>query len=456
MHDRLDSMLQAAENSLSLKNILEEITQNESRPIDCSAVQELLLACPHAAEVEKGRWMTASRLINGRLFFAIPERTDVEMGRLCFVGSDLYFLMRLAVTQGRAEFVATDGSVLQVTLGFEDTGYFYARGLERWYAQNKFVPEHDSILLTALDYRACRYSIRCLPETALDEYVSRGTRLRVCNWLMTFLSREAERFPGGLASGFSISGALCYLLYNKLALFNSFPCNLSFYMSLDERFFVTGKQFFLRDEAEEADFTEHYIGHDNGMLLEPQDVSKFNRALEALFGIGDAKQAKALFCQLLCDYPQERLLHKYIYQAAWHLEDFEAVRRHAAIYRRAYARDPDALCTLAEVAIIDGEYDKAKQYLSMAEELAHQEDKRTKADIAAARMRIYWECGDDTLAVLEAKRLLSLEPDNDEALMLLEDFPQTKRIQRENREGARIIKADFTNRKVETGESDDS
>jgi tetratricopeptide (TPR) repeat protein len=457
MHARFEAILQAAGGPLSLKAIVEEIVKSESRPINCSAIQELLSACPYVAEVEKDLWLTASCVIDGRLFFAIPEHSDIEIGQVCFVGGDLFLLMRLAVVQGQAEFVAENGTVIPVKIGFEDTGYFYARGLENWYKQTKFVPERDSILLTAIDYRACRYAIRRLPESALDEYVSRNTRMRICNWLLTFLTRKPERFPGSLITGFSTSGALCYLLYNKSTLFNSFPCNLSFYMSLDERFFVTGKQFFLRDEDVETDFSEHYIGRDNGMLLEPQDVGKFNRALEALFGIGDAKQAKELFSQLQRDYPQERLLHKYIYQAAWQLEDYELVRRHATIYRRTYARDPDALCTLAEVAIMDGDFDKAKQYLSMAEERVHQDDKRTKADISAARMRIYWECGEDVLAVFEAKRLLALEPGNDEALMLLEEHPQMALPLRESKGvRAHIIRADFANRKVETGENDDS
>jgi hypothetical protein len=445
-------MLLEADHPLTLKNMLAEIACGESRPVDCAAILKLLQSSPFAAEIEKDLWCSASGLINGRIFFAIPETSDVAQGRICFIGSDLYFLMRLAVAQGKAEFVTEDGNVIPVTIGFEDIGYFYANGLGRWYAQENFAAEHDFMLFTVLDYSACRYAIRRFSEDELDGYISRNTRVRVCNWLMAFLQRKSARFPDSQAGGFSISGALSYLLYHKPALFTDFPCNLSFCMSLDERFFITGKQFFLRSEAENPDFTEHYFGGDNGMLLEPQDVGKFNRALEALFGIGDAGQAMTLFTELSRDYPEEWLLHKYIYQAAWQMEDFEAVRLHASIYRRVYARDPDPLCTLIEVALIDEEYDKAMQYLMIVDELVHPDDIRTKADISSARMRVYWESGDIGLAVFEARRLLALEPDNEDALALLEETPLGESIGQKDKL-AHIITADFTNK---AGERDDS
>jgi len=459
LQTRLDSMLLEADHPLALKDMLAEIVRNEARPVDYTAIMKLLQSNPLAAEVEKDLWYRASGLINGRIFFAIPESSDVAQGRICFIGSDLYFLMRLAVTQGKAEFVSGKGNVIPVTIGFEDTGYFYAKGLGKWYKQENFISEHDFMLFTVLDYSACRYAIRRLSETELDGYISRNTRVRVCNWLMAFLKRKSANFPDSQENGFSISGALCYLLYHKPALFVDFPCNLSFCMSLDERFFITGKQFFLRSEAENPDFTEHYFGSDNGMLLEPQDVGKFNRALEALFGIGDAEQAMALFTELSRDYPEEWLLHKYIYQAAWQMEDIEAVRQHASIYRRAYPRDPDPLCTLVEVALIDEEYDKAMQYLMIVEELVHPDDIRTKADISSARMRVYWESGDTGLAVFEARRLLALEPDNEDALALLQEESFGENIHTQKDKLAHIITADFTNkagRTAEIGESDDS
>jgi len=459
LQNRLDSMLLKADRPLALKDMLAEIAGDESRPVDCTAFLKLLQSDPHAAEIEKDLWLSASALIDGRIFFAIPEASDVEQGRVCFIGSDLYFLMRLAVTQGKAEFVSEDGKIIPATIGFEDTGYFYAKGLGKWYRQQNFIAEHDFMLFTALDYRACRYGIRRLSEAELDAYVSRNTRVRVCNWLMVFLKRRAARFPDRQESGFSISGALCYLLYHKPALFADFPCNLSFCLSLDERFFITGKQFFLRSDAENPDFTEYYFGGDNGMLLEPQDVGKFNRALEALFGIGDAEQAMTLFTELSRDYPEEWLLHKYIYQAAWQMEDFEAVRLHASIYRRVYTRDPDPLCTLVEVALIDEEYDKAMQYLMIVEELVHPDDIRTKADIASARMRVYWESGDIGLAVFEADRLLALEPDNEEALALLAEYPVGAQVCSQKDKLPHIITADFTNKAgktAEIGENDDS
>jgi len=457
MQARLDCILQAADNPLKLKDVIATIAQDESHPVDCAAIHDFLLESPYAVEVEKDCWFNPSRLIDERMFFAIPERADVQAGRICFVGSDIYLLMRLAAERGKAEFVAEDGTVIPVGVRSEDMGYFYASGLESWYKQTKFRPEHDSVLLMVLDYRACRYAFRRLLETELDRFVSHGTRVRACNWLMSFLSRETVRLPEAEEGGFSVGGALCFLLHHKPALFASYPCNLSFYMSLDERFFVTGKQFFLRDEAESVNFTEHYIGDDNAMLLETRDGGKFNRALEALYGGADAEQAKKLFRQLLRDYPEEQLLHKYIYQAAWYLEDYETVRRHAKLYHSAFGRDPDALCTLAEVSILYGEYDKAEEYLMTAEKLVHPEDTRTKADICSARMRGYWERGAYLASVLEAKHLLTLEPDNEDALMLLRDFPELARRANRGRGGrANIIKADFTNRRLEMGEKDDS
>jgi len=452
MHSHIDSILDEAAGPVSLSVLLSLLADRESRPVDCQVVEESLRANPLAAEVERALWVKASTIINGRSFFAIPEVEDVRAGRVCCVGSDLFFMMRLGARQGAVTLVTEDGQEIQSRLLVEDTGYFYLEGLDDWYRQTGFAAERDSLLVRCLDYDEVRYAIVRLEEPVLDGFVGSRMRTSICTWLVSQVKREPGRFPGTLPNGFSISGALRFLLHARGSFFERYPCNLSFFMSLDERFLVTGNQFILRSESQTEDFVEHYIGQESSLLFEPQDIARFNRALEALFELGDAATARDLFMQLAAEYPQEMLLHKYIYQAAWHLEDFEAVRRHVAIYLERFPRDPDAVCTLAEVAMFEGEYDKSAELLAQAETLVHPNDKTMLADVCIVRMRLLWETHDDEGAARVAQRLLELEPDNEEALALLEDHPlpegKTKR--------AGVIKADFARKKtIETGEQDE-
>ncbi len=452
MQRQIDSILDEVAGPVPLASILSALADREARPVDCQAVEETLRANPLAAEVERGLWIRAERIVTGRSFFAIPEADDVRAGRVCCVGSDLFFLMRQGASQGKVILVDDAGQEIPSALSIEDTGYFFLDGLRDWYAESGFSPEQDSILLTCLDYEGARYGLRRLPEEMLDGYVGARMRTTLCTWLAAAVKREPSRLPGSLPNGFSISGALRFLLHDKAASFQSYPCNLSFFMSLDERFLVTGNQFVLRSEAVSEDFTEHYIGQEGSLLFEPQDIARFNRALEALFELGDAARARELFVQLAGDYPQEKLLHKYIYQAAWQLDDFEAVRRHASIYRERFPRDPDALCTLAEIAMLDGEYTKARQLLVEAEILVHPDDKTMLADVMIVRMRLLWETDDDDGAIRVARRLLELEPDNEEALALIEDHP----LAREKPARPDIIRADFARKKTtETGDQDE-
>lgn len=452
MQRQLDSILDEAAEALPLASILSALADREARPVDCQAVEAALRSNPLAAEVEKGVWIKAERLVKGRSFFAIPEADDVRAGRVCCVGSDLFFLMRVGASLGRVILVDEHGQEIFSTLTIEDTGYFFLAGLEDWYSANEFSPERDSVLLTCLDYEEARYGLRRLPEAALDEYVGSKMRTTLCTWLATLIKREPARLPGSLPNGFSISGALRFLLHDRQKSFQNYPCNLSFFLSLDERFLVTGNQFVLRSAMIVEDFTEHYIGQEGSLLFEPQDIARFNRALEALFELENAKKARELFVQLVADYPQEKLLHKYIYQAAWQLDDFEAVRRHANIYHERFPRDPDALCTLAEMSMLGGDYSKAHQLLLEAEALVHPDDRTMLADIMIVRMRLFWETENDEGAIRIARRLLALEPDNEEALAFLEDYAS------KNGKPLRpdVIKADFSvEETTETGDEDE-
>ena len=454
MQTRIESILDEAASPVAITEILSSLSDIESRPVDCQAVEEALRASPLIAEVERGLWVRAASIINQRTFFAIPEAGDVRDGRVCFVGSDLFLLMRLAAKNGHAVLIPETDVEFEADFIIEDTGYFYLAGLEDWYRRSHFLPEKDSIIMTCLDYEAGRYGVRKLSEEELDVFVGARMRTTACNWLALTAKRDPQRFPGSLPNGFSISGALRFLLHDRPAFFQTFPCNLSFFLSLDERFLVTGNQFVLRSESPVDDYTEYYIGRETGLLFQPQDIAKFNRALESLFEMGDALRARELFVQLAGDYPQETLLHKYIYQAAWQLEDYEAVSRHASIYHEGFPRDPDALCTLAEIALVDGQYETAKRLLVKAESLVHPADTSMLADVLIVRMRLLWENNEDDEAARIAERLIEIEPENDEALGLLGDH--SARPARGKSAKPDLIRADFSRKKTtETGKEDE-
>jgi hypothetical protein len=74
------------------------------------------------------------------------------------------------------------------------------------------------------------------------------------------------------------------------------------------------------------------------------------------------------------------------------------------------------------------------------------------ADVMIVRMRLLWETDDDDGAIRVARRLLELEPDNEEALALIEDHP----LAREKPARPDIIRADFARKKTtETGDQDE-
>jgi tetratricopeptide (TPR) repeat protein len=203
--------------------------------------------------------------------------------------------------------------------------------------------------------------------------------------------------------------------------FREFPCNLSFWMALDQRFHVRGDWVDLADRIGLNPFAAHYVDPSLEVRMADPDLELLEKALAQLFEKGEARPARQQLLELKLRYPGELLLFKFLYQSAYFLEEEQAVLAETEAYSRAYPADPDPWRTRAEVFFHQGDYEASLEAVRQAEGLAHPDDWGFLGDLYLLWMFICWETGDRDGAWSMACRIRGRDPENGELARFLEE-----------------------------------
>jgi len=439
--DSVFSVVAAQESAIDNASVARILQTESGEPIDVERVRDCLEHDYRIVGIEEDRFYSAGKLADGVCFFALPEARGVEEGKVGLFGGEMLFFLKSALGRDTLELETEQGSV-SVSLSIEEADYFLIRGLRKWYKETGFVKEQDALLFTIIDYENARFRIRRLPSEEFDRLLDSELPFEVTEYVAT-LFREHYEDGGDLADPLQITSILKIMLYREVFNFFSLPCNLSFYLSDSERFFVSGNRVQLASEIDE-DFSPFYLGGTGEIptSLKKEDLNELEEALTLLFIEGEPRKAASVLKALKLKYPSEKILNKFLYQASYFLEIDEDILFYAAEYSEAFPSDPDPFRTQGEVCFKQGDYEKAGEYFNRALQLIHPQDKGFLGEVYMLWMYLKWETGDEAAAVRMAEKALDAVPDNEEILEFLEETGYAAKVRGSGAHG-RVIKVDF-------------
>lgn len=443
--ERIITLLDRQESCIDTASLTRLLEKEEGSPPTERAVQDFLEQDVRATEVEPGRFYSTARLVNGICFFGLPEPGEIAEGKLSLFGGELFPFLKPAFGREHVELAAKKG-VIRANFALEDSDFFLVRGLRDWYDEVGFKEGEDAVLFRIDDFYLARYTISRLGGRAFDKLMDSKKTLEMMDFTAALLEEQEKREPAEEVS-IPVARLLQTMLYRKAFDFTVFPCNLSFYLSDGGKFVVSGNRVLFRSDVEE-DFSPFYLGG-NGEIpteLEEHDLGELEAALTRLFVDGEPKKAASVLKELKLKYPGERILNKFLYQAAYFLEQDEEILHHTREYMEDFPADPDPLRTRGEVFFRQGKLEEAGECFREALRLIHPQDKSFLAEVSTLWMYLKWEQGDEQGALQLAQQALKAEPDNEEVKEFLEETGKSV-ADLEAGAGGTVIEVDFSGKK---------
>lgn len=399
--------------------ILDKLNQKYEEKTDKKKLIDILENDYEFFEAENGIFYKTNTVLNGLVFFTLPDGEDLKFGRLSVVGGELMFMLQPALRKGEVTF-KTDHGEFKSYFKVDDNDFFYFNNLDDWYKKENIKLGKHVIYITIDDYMGPVYKLSKIPEKQFNDFMDSSIPDEICDEIIDVVTNMPNRLVGEVEEKISSANILKLMLHDKKFDFTSYPANISFYMSLDHRFSMLGNSFAVDEEAQYDDeFAKYYIGDENGIYMDEEDIEKLDIALADLFENDKIKQGQKVIKELKLKYPEEKMLNKFLYQAAYFLEDGETIIRYADEYRKAFPNDPDPYRTKAEVFLQYGDFDMADKNLEKAFKLVHPEDKLFKSELYTVGMYIKWENREDENAFAMAIQAIEENENNEEAGMFL-------------------------------------
>lgn len=421
----------------------EELQQLPGTPAhEQNAIEQLLSEDYRFVEITPGQYRLAASLINGTLFFSIPETEDMEQGRLLVVGGELILLLQPAIRHGTGLFLSGEDE-FRVVFKIENSDFFYFGGLQQWYKDTDFKAGQDVALITVLDYENRKYAISKISEEQFTDMMEDGLREKISNHVVNLVENYPEDLADLSGERFSTGRMLAFLLHQRVFDFHAYPCNISFYLSMEDRLLVNGNFLQVPDEDLDDVYSEHYMGGSVEMAMEEEDIFQLDEALQLMFDQQKPKEAGTLLKQLKIKYPEEKLMHKFLYQAAYFLEDDEEVLKNAKEYAQAFPRDPDPYRTMGEVYFKQDKLEQAEASFDQSLRRVHPEDRLFRSDILTIWMYLKLDQGDLEQALSLGREALKADPENEEVLDFFRENGIEPLSDEESHPPGKVINVDF-------------
>ena len=439
--DSVFSIVVSQESAIDSASVAEILQKKSGAPVDLDKVRDSLEHDYRISAVEDGRYYSTAKLVNGICFFALPESSDIDAGRLGLFGGEMLLFLKSVLGRESLE-METDSGSLSVSFSIEEADYFVLRGLREWYSECGFIRDRDAVLITIVDYDAGLFRIKRLAERDFTSLLDSELPFEI-NEYVENLFREHYEDGGDLADPLQVTALLKTILYREVFNFTSFPCNLSFFLGDSDRYLINGNRVQLASEMDE-DFSPFYLGGTGEIptTLKEGDLKELEDALTLLFMEGEPRKAAAMLKELKLKYPSEKILNKFLYQASYFMELDEDILFYTTEYSEAFPSDPDPWRTRGEVFFKQGDLEKAGDCFDRALKLIHPQDKGFLGEVYTLLMYLKWEKGDETAAVRMSERALEAAPDSEEVLEFLEEIGY-KPQNRSSAHRDRVIKVDF-------------